>query len=89
MNLTYLNLYHNSLLENESVDKLISWGLSSILELNVGLTSLSATNLLRILNATNTQELTNLTISTMPFTQDITHLLPNSISSSPNTLSLS
>ena len=36
MNLTYLDVWKNSLLKDESVESIISFGLSSIEELNVG-----------------------------------------------------
>ena len=62
MNLTYLNLERSSLLEDEAVDSVISFNLSSIEELNVGSTSISSENLLKLLHSTNTEKLTNLTI---------------------------
>ena len=62
MDLQYLDLYHNSLLDDEAVGAVISLGLGQLKELNVGWTSISGPNLLRVLESANTSNLKNLTI---------------------------
>ena len=62
MNLAFLDLERSSLLEDEAVDSVISLNLSCIEELNVGSTSISSENLLKLLHSTDTEKLTNLTI---------------------------
>lgn len=86
VNLTKLDLYGNSLIHNDSIDAILSFNLEEILSFNVGKTSISSSNLIRLLRDIDETKVKNLTISKMVLNQDkmLTHL--NFIKSSPRSI---